>query len=68
MRSKYYSYTIIILSYGLLALVAESLIRLETIAMQTGINGFLENNLFLMVAFLMVLVGYAAVKTVKLTD
>ena len=68
MRSKYYSYTIIILSYGLLALVAESLIRLETVAMQAGVNGFLENNLFLMIAPLMALVGYAAVKTVKLTD
>ncbi|WP_048205290.1 hypothetical protein [Methanococcoides methylutens] len=68
MRSKYYSYTLIILSYGLLALVAESLIRLETAAMQTGINGFLENNLFLLIAPLMVLVGYAAIKTTKLTE
>ena len=68
MRSKYYSYTIIILSYGLLALVAESLIRLEAAAMRIGADGFLENNIFLMIAPLLALVGYAAVKNIKFAD
>lgn len=68
MKSKFYSYAVIILSYGLLALVAEILIRLETFAMRTGVNGFLENQMFLMIVALMALVGYAAVKTIKLAQ
>ncbi|WP_440951955.1 hypothetical protein [Methanococcoides sp. FTZ1] len=68
MKSEYHLYALIIFSYGLLAIVAEILIKLEVIAMQAALNGFLEDSIFLIMAPLMALVGYAAVKTIKLTD
>ncbi|WP_445475592.1 hypothetical protein ACT9XH_02285 [Methanococcoides methylutens] len=68
MRSKYYSYSLIILAYALLGVVAETLLHLEIEAMKVGVNIFIENNTFLMIALLMALVGYAAVKTLKLAD
>lgn len=68
MTSKYYSYTLIVLAYLLLALVAEALLQLEIAAMKSGVSSFLENKLFLMIAPLITLVGYTAAKTLKLAD
>ncbi|WP_135644049.1 hypothetical protein [Methanococcoides vulcani] len=67
-KSKYYSFSLIILAYAALALVAKTLLQLEIAAMRSGVSIFLESNIFLMIAPSMALVGYAAVKTLKLAE
>ncbi|UGV41462.1 hypothetical protein J7W08_03975 [Methanococcoides orientis] len=68
MKSKYYSYSLIILAYASLGLLAETLIHLEMNAMKSGVSVFFESNTYLIIAPLMVMIGYAAVKTLKLAE
>ncbi|KGK98689.1 hypothetical protein LI82_07520 [Methanococcoides methylutens] len=68
MESKYYSYSLIILAYASLGLLAEILIHLEINAMRFGVSVFLERNTYLIIAPLMVMIGYAAVKKLKLAE